>query len=174
MDASKVSPSEAGSGSNTDNSVYGDHTNTLGKRLIGIAIVIGLSLIGLFLWVRIAKWPRRKLRKLGCTCLPEPRRSKKSLAEEASRTNAEIAEHHNTTTSQGNGNGSGNLRLTIPASDYKSKQRSPEENAAIQTAEADNKQIRGGPSFTYVAHWPSKGRHWDDAGLKSTSRSAKA
>ncbi|KAF9270271.1 hypothetical protein L218DRAFT_24365 [Marasmius fiardii PR-910] len=183
MDTSKVSPSEAGSGSGTDDSIYGEHTNTLGKRLIGVAIVIGLSIIALLLWVRIAKWPRRKLRRLGCTCLPEPKKSKKSLAEEGSGTNPEIAEHRNGATPQEsprngtrNGTGGGSLKLTIhPPADYgKSRHRSPEENAAIQTAEADNRQIRGGPSFTYIAHWPSEGRHRDDDALKTTSRYAKA
>lgn len=177
MDGSKVSPSEAGSGSGTNDSIYGEHTDTLGKRLIGVAIVIGLSLIALALWVRIAKWPRRKLRKLGCTCLPEPKKSKKTLAEEGNnKMNPEITEHRNGATPQetpGNGrNGTGSGLAIHPAADYgKNKHRSPEENAAIQTAEADNRQIRGGPSFTYIAHWPSEG---PDGALKPTSRHVRA
>ncbi|KAJ4486213.1 hypothetical protein J3R30DRAFT_3401833 [Lentinula aciculospora] len=48
------------------------HSGPLGYRLIGVVIVLTLALLASILWVTFAKWPRRKLRSWGCTCLPAP------------------------------------------------------------------------------------------------------
>ncbi|KAF5374899.1 hypothetical protein D9758_000227 [Tetrapyrgos nigripes] len=51
------------------------------KRFIGVWIVVVLVIVGLMLWIYFAKWPRRKLRRLGLTFLPKPP-SKKREEEE--------------------------------------------------------------------------------------------
>ncbi|KAJ8084070.1 hypothetical protein PM082_002837 [Marasmius tenuissimus] len=150
MDANKVVPSETGGTMNDD------ATNTVGKRLIGVFIVVGLTVIGLLLWIRIGKWPRRKLRKLGCTCLPEPRSSKRKLAEEAIGGGPGVAERPGSDGHASNRLGSN--RETIQTPDrYRPEIRSPEQQNTLKTAEAGSKELSS-PSFTYIAKWPSHGR----------------
>ena len=152
MDATKIIPNEPGSGGSLDG--YGDATNTVAKRLIGVFIVVGLLLIAFLLWIRIGKWPRRKLRKLGCTCLPEPRSSKRGLAEEAMGGGPGVAERP----ASNGSNRHGSNRDTIQTTDrYRPEIRSPEQNHTLKAAEVGSKELAS-PSFTYIAKWPSHGR----------------
>ncbi|KIK71061.1 hypothetical protein GYMLUDRAFT_33188 [Collybiopsis luxurians FD-317 M1] len=48
------------------------HSGSLGHRMIGVIIVLVLAFLIFILWVVFAKWPRRRLRRWGCTCLPAP------------------------------------------------------------------------------------------------------
>jgi len=64
-----VDPKDGTTGTVDDTTIT---DTSFGHRFIGVWIVIGLAVIALVLWICLAKWPRRMLRRLGLTCLPEP------------------------------------------------------------------------------------------------------
>ncbi|ESK87892.1 hypothetical protein Moror_15259 [Moniliophthora roreri MCA 2997] len=142
MEGNQVGSSSPPTNANTT-STY--DTGSLGHRLIGVGIVIGLVIVALLLWIRFAKWPRRKLRSLGCTCLPEPRSSKDivvGVADEESGLGPRGLE----VSQRSMRGGSSRVAIQIP-SEYA---RSPEHHATFHNAEVGNRYSKGS---TYITQW---------------------
>lgn len=64
--------STSGGGGVTTGTNQVSNPGSLKHRMIGVIIVVALALLIFILWLLFAKWPRRKLRRWGCTCLPAP------------------------------------------------------------------------------------------------------